>query len=555
MACSMTNYALLLAVFAAATCLLQPASAAGSTPSSFLGPSRGQTAAQEADTRTWEAATAAREDHLRHTLIDHLALLLLGIGEDSSSLAVVVSETEKLLSPIIAASPKNEYGNLDDESARYALHRLFMERHGWNFKIFDTDASSSQKKSNVSTIFSFQGHLPQNVQELLERQFQRHHGYGHLDLAIFAAAVEHVIFKEVPERLAYAYLASGVEFHDVITSERAKTLVDLHMIAYIRNFDFSTAKGIDMFKLVTNMAYDYTDWADTRAFFRGIEASLAPVSGKYTFSDVSRIVLQIEKEFVHWHNRQCGVLKQKLMNLETQNSGRVRLLDFYNSALYNGTEEFVETTEYLRQLGDLDESDPLEPRVIISNYRGGPNTCVASTSFYSVCCVDECADLYSHLETTIGKAEAPPSEILPVVQSLASSAMNTCRSVADTLERRLQEIAHQNNGVISLHGSEFAEWMHFVYPSECTYARMSGRARHITMDEWQAENPFQRPLATTHGLLEYSTSLSQLEFAKGTSSTGAKQEWDVSAAAAWSKLEEPVHTGSRHRLRGNKTSD
>merc|ERR1719162_437994 len=341
MACSMTNYTLLLTAFAAATCLLQPASAAGSTPSSFLGPSRGKTAAQEAATRTREAAKAAREDHLRHTLIDHLALLLLGIGEDSSSLAVVVSETEKLLSPIIAASPKNEYGNLDDEAARYALHRLFMERHGWHFKIFDTDDASSQNKSNVSTIFSFQGHFPQNVQELLERQFQRHHGYGRLDLAIFAAAVEHFIFKEVPERLAYAYLASGVEFHDVITFERAKALVDLHMIAYIRNFDFSTAKGIDMFKLVTNMAYDYTDWADTRAFFRGIEASLAPVSGKYTFSDISRIVLQIEKEFVHWHNRQCGVLKQKLMNIETQKSGRVRLLDFYNGALYNGMDDFV----------------------------------------------------------------------------------------------------------------------------------------------------------------------------------------------------------------------
>ena len=92
--------------------------------------------------------------------------------------------------------------------------------------------------------------------------------------------------------------------------------------------------------------------------------------------------------------------KTKLMDRGTQNSGRVRLLDFYNGGLCNGINEFVENTEYLRQLGDLEESDPLEPRVIISNCRNGPNSCVASTSFYSVCCVDECADLYSHLETT-----------------------------------------------------------------------------------------------------------------------------------------------------------
>ena len=85
------------------------------------------------------------------------------------------------------------------------------------------------------------------------------------------------------------------------------------------------------------------------------------------------------------------------MDRGTQNSGRVRLLDFYKGGLCNGINEFVENTEYLRQLGDLEESDPLEPRVIISNCRNGPNSCVASTGLYSFCCVDECADLYSHL--------------------------------------------------------------------------------------------------------------------------------------------------------------
>ena len=60
--------------------------------------------------------------------------------------------------------------------------------------------------------------------------------------------------------------------------------------------------------------------------------------------------------------------------------------------------------------------------------------------------------------------------------------MDTCRSVADTLERRLQGIDDRDNGVISLHGPELAEWMHFVYPSECTYARSFGRAHDITPD-------------------------------------------------------------------------
>merc|ERR1711865_787055 len=113
-------------------------------------------------------------------------------------------------------------------------------------------------------------------------------------------------------------------------------------------------------------------------------------------------------------------MKNNLLRIQTQTSGRVRLEDFYNSNLYNGTETFCETQEYLRQLGDLDESDPLEPRVIISNYRDGPSSCVAFTSFYSVCCIDECYDFYSRLEQSLGKPEAAPSEILGIIKALSS---------------------------------------------------------------------------------------------------------------------------------------
>ena len=125
----------------------------------------------------------------------------------------------------------------------------------------------------------------------MERQFKRHHGYGRLDLAVFAAAVEHVIFAEVPERLAYAYLAMDVDISDIVDVDKAKWTVDLHMSAYITNFDFSTAKPVDVFKLVTDMAYIYTDWSDTRTFFRGIEASMATSDGQYRFSDMSKIIL------------------------------------------------------------------------------------------------------------------------------------------------------------------------------------------------------------------------------------------------------------------------
>jgi hypothetical protein len=36
------------------------------------------------------------------------------------------------LEPMWLALPKNEYGGLDNGKVRYALHRLFVQRHGWH---------------------------------------------------------------------------------------------------------------------------------------------------------------------------------------------------------------------------------------------------------------------------------------------------------------------------------------------------------------------------------------------------------------------------------------
>ena len=70
-----------------------------------------------------------------------------------------------------------------------------------------------------------------------------------ISILLFCGSGRAFYFQGDPERLAYAYLASGVEFHDVITLERATPVVDLHRNAYIWNFDFSAAKGIDVVSL------------------------------------------------------------------------------------------------------------------------------------------------------------------------------------------------------------------------------------------------------------------------------------------------------------------
>merc|ERR1719378_934153 len=56
-----------------------------------------------------------------------------GAGAASSRL----KRLEALLAPIYTALPKNEHGYLGHATVRYALHRLFVKRHGWIIKGLD----------------------------------------------------------------------------------------------------------------------------------------------------------------------------------------------------------------------------------------------------------------------------------------------------------------------------------------------------------------------------------------------------------------------------------
>ena len=58
-------------------------------------------------------------------------------------------------------------------------------------------------------------------------------------------------------------------------------------------------------------------------------------------------------------------MKDSLVKMEDQGTGRVRLSEFYKPALARNW-QFGETADYLRQLGALDESGS-EPRVIIGD--------------------------------------------------------------------------------------------------------------------------------------------------------------------------------------------
>merc|ERR1719401_2807373 len=132
------------------------------------------------------------------------------------------------------------------------------------------------------------------------------------------------------------------------------------------------------------------------------------------------VLEEVGMQYGLWQNQECQALKRTLMDIERPGSGRVPLASFYGSALNNGSWQFMESVPYLRQLGALDDSDPSRMSVIIPNYINSPSNCVASSKFYSVCCIDECEALLGSLETHIAAPQASAARIIELVSDLSS---------------------------------------------------------------------------------------------------------------------------------------
>merc|ERR1719352_2269865 len=193
-------------------------------------------------------------------------------------------------------------------------------------------------------------------------------------------------------------------------------------------------------ELHANINDVYPEWPLTQQFLREVHRSVAPKRDYLYFNEVENVIAEIGERYGLFQDSECRQFKDWLVAIEDPSvggAGRVRLADFYGQALNNGKWQFSESVDYLRQLGALDESDPSNPRVIIPNYISGPSNCVASSAYYSVCCLDECETILGRLEELIAAPEASPATITSLVAMIPSATMPSNRTLSPWLSHRL----------------------------------------------------------------------------------------------------------------------
>jgi len=392
---------------------------------------------------------------------------------------------EEMMRPTFNSLSKNRQGNLQHDAVRYTLHSYFVQRHGWYVR----GLGSLGEEQNASSPGAI---LQDKVEDFAQAAFEQRMGSHGLDLkdtAVLAATYENLVKKEMRKRLDATYRIMQMEAESMST-EQLDSVLDIYMMGYILNLNYTQVAPSKLSLVTDNINRVYPNWPATRDFLREVRAGSSLHRSYFARLDVEAILEQVFDQYGRWQNKECLDLKSQLLALEDKSigvngSGRVRIAEFYGSALRDGNWQFSESTAYLAQNGALDTNGG--ERVIIANYINSASNCVASSSFYSVCCINECEDLMDHIEHNFQAPTAMPDDIVRFVSSLPSSTVAGGRVLPDVLVRRLGEIAGRYDDGVPLHGRLFAQWMHHAYPRECPYPHISGTTRPQTVSEYRAE--------------------------------------------------------------------
>merc|ERR1719375_2022758 len=228
----------------------------------------------------------------------------------------------------------------------------------------------------------------------------------------------------------------------------------------------------------------FPHWDDLLLWVQDVRQSVAytqrtrqnPFVGEsFELEAMHQVAAEVPRRFGWWHDQLCVDMKSALLEMEgTRSTGRVALGAFYGGKSAGKDWRFIESVDYLRQLGALDESDPKRLRVILPNYLSGPNNCIEGSQMHTYCCKDECSGLVSEVEQGIAAPTGSVGDIARIVSQISSDTVDAPRNLTSELMSKLESVANRNGGRVPLHGRLFAQWMHHAFPSECPHPHVSG---------------------------------------------------------------------------------
>jgi len=413
------------------------------------------------------------------TLLEELA---------SAANSVRIGFIKEELRPMYASLPKNEQGQLEPSSVRYALHRYFVWKHGWYVSGLSQTSGSLTNSSSATILVDL---APAYLLGLFEKQM--HHKGMQLDeLAIFAATMSDLVYSEGVKRLQAVYellnLPMGGPSSLVNFNLALRGYLSTVAIGFDAAESLTSVSSIPALEMEAREVYDEYDallmWVEdirlTRSFLGTSQINPFQEQVGISSEEINEIMHDLYHKFGSLNNIECAETKERLVSDEYHGTGRVSVAKFYADTQMR----LRESVGYIRNLGSLDESIPGSPSVIIPNYMSSPSRCFPFSTYFSTCCPDDCESVLGHIEKVVAEPRADPISLIEIVSNTPSHTQPAPRNISDGLARRLDEIAARHHGRVPLHGRLFMQWLHHAYPRECPFPHVSGTINPVTQDEW-----------------------------------------------------------------------
>ena len=448
----------------------------------MLAVSVGVAAAAPGSFRGQSVAVEAVKESLQETM---QAML-----KDQGAMSQQLEGIEQRIWQTYQSLPKNEAGHIGSRAVRYLVHNYFAKEHGWLIKGLEPHGHQDNM-SEVHEVSILQDKAPLLVESLLEAR-RTDRGLSLTETIAMIATLERLIVDEASILLEAAYSLNSLHKEEQITE---KSLHEV-LTSYLVLFEMGGRAVLDNSEmhrvLKAKAALAGGNWPLLVEFEQDAVHNFGfsqkhvrnPFQEEvlYSFQDAEAVVEDLTRGYGKWQNTECLQMKRELMDLDPLGMGHVPLGQFYSQP-ENVEYHFTETQEYLRRVGALEESKGTA-YVRIANYMTGPSNCIASSSYYSVCCLNECEGLMNELESHVLAPSASPQRLLNLARNLSSATVDAPRQFPKVMEEKLQAIAARHDGEVPLHGRLFAQWMHHAFPHECPYPHIAEDTSILTPTHW-----------------------------------------------------------------------
>jgi len=394
---------------------------------------------------------------------------------------------EQLL-PTWNSLSKTSNGNVDRSSLCHVVHRFFKQNYG--IVIAGLDPNAAYKK--VEELELLADFAPDYVHTFLRGETARE-DFSIEDGVAMILMIEHLVADSVHKALTDVYSRHGSH----VELGRAAFIRVLE--AWLGRWESAVTGGPssdrDDMMLFGNLVRDMPSLAHlvpgkvkTLEYLRDSDvrhssnarAGRHAMQRRFSLEDAKSVSLDIAKQFGSYLQMQCHSMTEKLAELDTGKTGRVPISKFYQAAL-GGEWRFSESLTYLEQQGALDNSSSWQgPRVIIANYVEAMSNCFVTQDHYSVCCQSQCEGYLDALEVAVGAPSATPELLQVLVGDLLSAESDAESKLSTTLRAQLRSIVDVRTGKVWLHGRLFAQWLHFVFPYDCPFPHLTGKAKAMT---------------------------------------------------------------------------